>query len=161
MFIRWKTVVRIQSEIGFTIGCGKAHEDEDQLKMQKENRKWILIVQVEGYNLQTEGQIKKLHLNHTLLWKQIPSGNFPFEKQTSAAISWHVCSRECAYVCMCVSLCVFNSLMSSVNPCKEGYLIQVHRVVSEVHGAFVKMFPLVASPSSCRQVDVPLLLSWL
>lgn len=51
--------------------------------------------------------------------------------------------------------------MISVNPCKESYLVQVHRVVGEVHGAFIKMFPLVASPSPCREVDVPLLLSWL
>ena len=51
--------------------------------------------------------------------------------------------------------------MSSVNPCKESYLVQVHGVVSEVHGALIKMFSLVASPSSGRQVDIPLLLPWL
>lgn len=140
----------------------------NQLKMQKENQRWIQILLVDGYNLQTEGRIKKhevkLHLNHTLLWKQIPSGNFPFSK-TNIRCYFLACvlKRMCMYmcVCVCVSLCVFDSLMSSVNPGKESYLIQVHRVVSEVHGAFVKMFPLVAFPSSCRQVDVPLLLSWL
>lgn len=56
---------------------------------------------------------------------------------------------------------MFSSLTSSVNPCKVSYVIQVHRVVSEVNGTFIKMLPLVASPSTCRQVDVPLLLSWL
>lgn len=105
MFIRWKTAVMIQSEIGFTIGCGKAREDEGQLKMQKENQRWIVVLRVEGNNLQTEGQIKKhevkLHLNHTLLWKQIPSGNFPFEKQTPAASSLAcVLKRMCMYMCV-------------------------------------------------------------
>ena len=60
-----------------------------------------------------------------------------------------------------MSLCVFHRLTSSVNPCKESYLVQVHRVVSEVNGAFIKMLPLVAFPPSCWQIDVPLLLSWL
>lgn len=69
-------------------------------------------------------------------------------------------TNVCGRVRVCVSP-VFNSLMPSKNPCKESDLIQVHRVISEVHGTFIIMFPLVAFPSSCRQVDIPLLLSWL
>lgn len=52
----------IQSEIGFTTGCGKAHEDEDQLKdgtrESEVNTNFILILWMDGYNLQAEVQIK-------------------------------------------------------------------------------------------------------
>lgn len=55
---------------------------------------------------------------------------------------------------------VFHSFALLVNPCKECYLIQVHGVVSEVHGTLVIVFTFVAFPPSCRQVDVPFLLPW-
>lgn len=53
-----------------------------------------------------------------------------------------------------------DSLTLLVNPCKERYLIQVHRVVSQVHRTLVIVFTFVAFPSSCRKVNVPFLLPW-
>ena len=46
-------------------------------------------------------------------------------------------------------------------PCEVGYLIQVHWVISEIHGSFIKVLPLAALPPSSRQVNVPFLLAWL
>lgn len=62
--------------------------------------------------------------------------------------------------CTCAET-ISNSLVLLVNPCKECNLVKVHGVVSEVHGSLIIVFTFVASPSSCRQVDVPLLLPWL
>lgn len=114
----------------------------------------------------SSGQIRSAHRNSADREQEREEKRFIFKKNVLALAAESNAKISCSFLAcapnpkMCICE-IFNLDISLVNPCEESNLVQVHRVVCEVHWAFIKMLPLIASPSSGREVDVPLLFSWL